>query len=192
MSCTPPRPAVSRNRCSMGRRPPWARRLLSPCRTGEPSAAAQVGDPTRPDELTDIAGKPAARAGSPDQARSTRCSCLPPWVSRSSACWRPLRRRMQLQRCTHRGRGAGWPAAKICDRSGHMSAQSAVGASCVLWSASRGCSRPRRQVLSVLLDYVVLYHHSDYLGEMGRLIVLIGEDLWWVSKWGYNHTLFLK
>ena len=81
MSCTPPRPAVSRNRCSMGRWLPWARRLLSPCRTGEPSAAAQVGDPTRPDELTDIAGKPAARAGSADQARSTRCSCLPPRVT---------------------------------------------------------------------------------------------------------------
>ena len=61
MSCTPPRPEVPRNRCSMRRRLPWARRLQSPCRIGEPSPAAQSIAPTRLDELADIADKPCAR-----------------------------------------------------------------------------------------------------------------------------------
>ena len=102
MSCTPSRPEVPRNRCSMGQRLPWARRLQSPCRTGEPSAAAQAGDPTRPDELTDIAGKPCARDGSAEQARATRCSWLPPRASISSTCSGPPRRRLQLHCCAHR------------------------------------------------------------------------------------------
>ena len=45
----------------MGWRLPWARRLQSPCRTGEPSLAAHSTAPTRPYELAGIARKPCAR-----------------------------------------------------------------------------------------------------------------------------------
>ena len=45
----------------MGWRLPWARRLQSPCRTGESSLAAHSTAPTRPYELAGIARKPCAR-----------------------------------------------------------------------------------------------------------------------------------
>ena len=129
MSCTPSRPEVPRNRCSMGQRLPWARRLQSPCRTGEPSAAAQAGDPTRPDELTDIAGKPCARrqrrASSSDALLVAAAEGRGLWRGRSpadssSAAWlttcteRPLgcMRRVRTQNKLVGGRAASWDASR--------------------------------------------------------------------------------
>ena len=123
----------------MGWRLPWARRLQSPCRTGESSLAAHSTAPTRAYELAGIARKPCARR----QRRSSASGALLVAAAEGLEIQHllgPPRRRLPLHCCASRAaevEAGQLPrlVVALVTCTCYMCAQSAVAVSCVTCSA---------------------------------------------------------